>query len=53
VSLTFLSLIDAVGSAMTFATYGALSIVTLIFIRFAVPETCGRELESISARTAS
>jgi sugar porter (SP) family MFS transporter len=53
VSLTFLSLIDAVGSAATFAIYGALSIVTLIFIRFVVPETCGRELESISTGTAN
>jgi sugar porter (SP) family MFS transporter len=53
VSLTFLSLIDAVGSAATFAIYGALSIVTLIFIRFVVPETCGRELESISTATAN
>lgn len=53
VSLTFLSLISAVGSAATFAIYGALSIVTLVFIRFVVPETCGRELESISARTSS
>jgi sugar porter (SP) family MFS transporter len=50
VSLTFLSLIKAVGSASTFAIYGVMSIVTLIFVRFAVPETCGRELESISAR---
>jgi hypothetical protein len=25
-----------------------LSIVTLVFVRFVVPETCGRELESIS-----
>ncbi|HUN61866.1 MAG TPA: sugar porter family MFS transporter [Candidatus Sulfotelmatobacter sp.] len=49
VSLTFLSLIKAVGSASTFAIYGALSIVTLLFVRFVVPETCGRELESISA----
>ncbi|MGB9512960.1 MAG: sugar porter family MFS transporter, partial [Candidatus Acidiferrum sp.] len=46
VSLTFLSLIHVVGSASTFALYGLLSVVTLIFIRFAVPETCGRELES-------
>ena len=53
VSLTFLSLIKAVGSAYTFAIYGVLSIVTLVFVRFVVPETCGRELESISARTAS
>jgi sugar porter (SP) family MFS transporter len=50
VSLTFLSMIKAVGSASTFAIYGVLSIVTLIFVRFVVPETCGRELESISAR---
>jgi sugar porter (SP) family MFS transporter len=50
VSLTFLSLIKAVGSASTFAIYGILSIVTLIFVRFVVPETRGRELESISVR---
>ena len=48
VSLTFLSLINVLGSAGTFAIYGTLSIVTLIFIRFVVPETCGRNLESIS-----
>jgi len=52
VSLTFLSLIKAVGSASTFAIYGVLSIVTLLFVRFVVPETCGRELESISAPKA-
>jgi len=52
VSLTFLSLVKAVGSASTFALYGVLSIVTLIFVRFAVPETCGRELESISVPKA-
>jgi sugar porter (SP) family MFS transporter len=48
VSLTFLSLINFMGSASTFALYGVLSIVTLVFVRFVVPETCGRELESIS-----
>jgi len=48
VSITFLSLIEAIGGARTFAIYGALSIVTLIFIRFVVPETCGKDLESIS-----
>jgi len=53
VSLTFLSLINAMGTAFTFAVYGVLSIVTLLFIRFAVPETCGRELESISVRNAT
>jgi sugar porter (SP) family MFS transporter len=48
VSLTFLSLIESIGSAHTFAIYGAMSIVTLLFVRFIVPETCGRNLESIS-----
>ena len=49
VSITFLSLIEAIGSARTFAIYGAMSIVTLIFVRYVVPETRGRDLESISA----
>src|SRR5271167_2846908 len=48
VSFTFLSLISAIGSAYTFAIYGTLCIVTLVFVRFVVPETCGRDLESIS-----
>lgn len=48
VSLTFLSLIEAIGTARTFAIYGAMSIITLLFVRFVVPETCGRDLESIS-----
>jgi len=48
VSVTFLSLIEAIGSAQTFAIYGAMSVVTLLFVRFVVPETCGRNLESIS-----
>jgi sugar porter (SP) family MFS transporter len=51
VSITFLSLIEAIGSARTFAIYGAMSIVTLLFVRFVVPETCGRDLESISLAT--
>ena len=52
VSLTFLSLIKAVGNAMTFAIYGFFCILTLVFVRFVVPETMGRELESISAQPA-
>jgi sugar porter (SP) family MFS transporter len=51
VSITFLSLIEATGTAHTFAIYGALSIVTLLFVRFVVPETRGRDLESISLVT--
>jgi sugar porter (SP) family MFS transporter len=50
VSLTFLSLIKAAGNALTFAIYGAFCIFTLLFVRFIVPETKGRELESISAK---
>ena len=49
VSLTFLSLIKVAGNTATFIIYGAFCIVTLIFVRFIVPETRGRELESISS----
>jgi MFS family permease len=53
VSLTFLSLIHSAGNALTFAIYGFFCIVTLLFVRFIIPETKGRELESISAATAT
>jgi sugar porter (SP) family MFS transporter len=49
VSLTFLSLIKVAGNSMTFLIYAAFCIVTLLFVRFIVPETKGRELESISS----
>ncbi len=49
VSLTFLSLIKAAGTALTFAIFGGFCILTLVFVRFVIPETVGRELESISA----
>ena len=49
VSLTFLSLIKVAGNSGTFLIYAAFCIVTLLFVRFIVPETKGRELESISA----
>jgi sugar porter (SP) family MFS transporter len=48
VSLTFLSLIQAAGNTLTFVIYGIFCIVTLLFVRFIVPETKGCELESIS-----
>jgi sugar porter (SP) family MFS transporter len=51
VSLTFLSLIKVAGNAVTFIIYGAFCIVTLLFVCFIVPETKGRELESISSRS--
>lgn len=52
VSLTFLSLIKAAGNALTFVIYGGFCIITLLFVRFIVPETMGRELESISAKAS-
>jgi sugar porter (SP) family MFS transporter len=50
VSLTFLSLIKAAGTSLTFAIGGVFCILTLVFVRYVIPETKGRELESISAR---
>jgi sugar porter (SP) family MFS transporter len=51
VSLTFLSLIKAAGNSVTFLIYGGFCVLTLLFVRFIMPETKGRELESISAQT--
>ena len=53
VSITFLSLINRAGNSMTFAIYACCCIATLVFVRFVVPETKGRGLESISAQTAA
>ena len=53
VSLTFLSLLRTLGNSWTFSLYGSACILTLVFTRFCIPETMGRELESISARTTS
>jgi sugar porter (SP) family MFS transporter len=50
VSLTFLSLIKAAGNSATFAIYAFFCVITLLFVRFVVPETKGRELESISTQ---
>ncbi|MGA2535364.1 MAG: sugar porter family MFS transporter [Terracidiphilus sp.] len=52
VSLTFLSLIKAAGNTATFCVYGAFCILTLFFVRFVMPETKGRDLESISTESA-
>jgi SP family galactose:H+ symporter-like MFS transporter len=46
-------LIKAAVNTFTFALYGAFCIVTLLFVRFIVPETKGRELESISSGSRS
>jgi SP family galactose:H+ symporter-like MFS transporter len=47
VSLTFLTLIHALGPARTFWLYGALAIGAWIFSYYLVPETKGRTLEEI------
>jgi sugar porter (SP) family MFS transporter len=49
VSMTFLSLINAAGSSITFLIYAAFCVLTLLFVRFIVPETAGRSLETISS----
>ncbi|MFZ0303646.1 MAG: sugar porter family MFS transporter [Terracidiphilus sp.] len=49
VSITFLSLINAAGSSVTFLIYAAFCVLTLLFVRFIVPETAGRMLETISS----
>jgi MFS transporter, SP family, galactose:H+ symporter len=49
VSLTFLSLIKGAGNVATFLIYAGFCILTLLFVRYIVPETKGRELESISS----
>jgi hypothetical protein len=47
VSLTFLSLVQALGPSWTFWLYGLLSIGSLLFSYFVVPETKDRTLEEI------
>ena len=49
VSLTFLSLLNTLGAANTFWLYGALCLVTLVFVYYCVPETKGKSLEEIEA----
>jgi SP family galactose:H+ symporter-like MFS transporter len=47
VSLTFLSLIDALGPTWTFWCYGLLAVLSWLFSYYFVPETKGRTLEEI------
>ncbi len=52
VAYTFLALIAAAGKSLTFSIYGGFCILTLVFVRYVIPETKGRELESISSHQA-
>ncbi len=47
VSVTFLSLINAIGKPWTFWTYAIFAALAIVFIRRFVPETKGRPLEHI------
>jgi len=47
VTLTFLSLIDALGRPDTFWLYAVLSVASFVFVYFYMPETKGLSLEEI------
>jgi MFS transporter, SP family, galactose:H+ symporter len=47
ISITFLSLISAVGKSWTFWIYGIFAALAIVFVWRCVPETKGRPLESI------
>jgi len=47
VSQTFPILVERIGSAATFWTYGAMCAVAIVFVARFVPETKGRSLEEI------
>ncbi|MEZ5789000.1 MAG: sugar porter family MFS transporter [Xanthobacteraceae bacterium] len=49
VALTFLTLVDAIGTSVTFWLYAVLTGVALVFTWTLVPETKGRTLEEIEA----
>jgi sugar porter (SP) family MFS transporter len=49
VSLTFLTLLEKLGAASTFALYALFSIASWLFSYYFVPETKGRTLEQIEA----
>ena len=47
VSQTFPILVEQVGSAATFWSYGVMCVVAIVFVALFVPETKGRSLEDI------
>ena len=52
ISLTFLSLLDFLGPAMTFSVYGLIGFLGLIWIWRVIPETKGYTLEEIEENLA-
>jgi sugar porter (SP) family MFS transporter len=49
VSLTFLSLIQQIGRAISFWILGVFALITFVFTYYRVPETMGRSMEEIEA----
>jgi predicted MFS family arabinose efflux permease len=47
VTLTFLSIVQALGASAAFLLYALLSLVTFFFVWILVPETRGKSLEEI------
>jgi MFS transporter, SP family, galactose:H+ symporter len=47
ITVTFLSLINAIGKSWTFWTYAIFAALAIVFVARFVPETRGRRLESI------
>jgi uncharacterized membrane protein YuzA (DUF378 family) len=47
VSLTFLSLVGAIGRPFTLLLYAVIGVAAIVFVHFLVPETKGRSLEEI------
>jgi MFS family permease len=47
VSVTFLSLIDAIGEVATFLLFAVLCVAAFVWIKAKVPETKGKSLEEI------
>lgn len=48
VSLTFLSLTNALGVSMTFLLFGVITVLALLFVFFFVPETRGLSFEEVA-----
>ena len=46
VSLTFLPLLDWLGTTATFGLYGGFAVLSLLFVWGMVPETNGRDMEA-------